>query len=65
MIDEEDRRRVNPFDWQAGFPAAFEGQDGGFDAVIGNPPWGQKQIAADDRINKYLTAHLSLHPGNL
>ncbi len=32
-------------DWQADFPAA--GQAGGFDVVIGNPPWGQKGIAAD------------------
>jgi len=30
-------RRVNPFDWATGFPAAM--QTGGFDCIIGNPPY--------------------------
>ncbi|MCK4539839.1 N-6 DNA methylase, partial [Candidatus Parcubacteria bacterium] len=30
--------RVNVFDWEAEFSKIIEG--GGFDAVIGNPPWG-------------------------
>ncbi len=38
LLDDETRARVNPFDWQASFPEVFK--DGGFDAVIGNPPWG-------------------------
>jgi len=38
LFDPEEVRRVNAFDWQAEFPAVFEA--GGFDAVIGNPPWG-------------------------
>ncbi|MGH9428834.1 MAG: Eco57I restriction-modification methylase domain-containing protein, partial [Terriglobia bacterium] len=37
LPDEEAMRRVNPFDWQAGFPEIMEA--GGFDAVIGNPPY--------------------------
>ena len=35
--DSEELRRVNPFDWQHQFPAIFS--SGGFDAVIGNPPY--------------------------
>jgi type I restriction-modification system DNA methylase subunit len=35
--DEEERYRVNPFNWQAAFPQVFT--LGGFDAVIGNPPY--------------------------
>jgi hypothetical protein len=35
--DEEERYRVNPFNWQAAFPQIYIA--GGFDAVIGNPPW--------------------------
>lgn len=35
--DEDEMRRVNPFDWNAGFPEII--QAGGFDAVIGNPPY--------------------------
>jgi type I restriction-modification system DNA methylase subunit len=35
--DSEELRRVNPFDWQREFPTIFS--SGGFDAVIGNPPY--------------------------
>jgi len=35
--DEEEIQRVNPFDWQRAFPQVFA--EGGFDAVIGNPPY--------------------------
>jgi hypothetical protein len=35
--DEEEIQRVNPFDWQRAFPHVFA--EGGFDAVIGNPPY--------------------------
>jgi len=35
--DEEERYRVNAFNWQAAFPHVFTA--GGFDAVIGNPPY--------------------------
>jgi transcriptional regulator of met regulon len=38
LPDEEAMRRINPFDWQAEFLEIMKA--GGFDAVIGNPPWG-------------------------
>lgn len=38
MFDEEERYRINVFDWQTAFPWLRE--TGGFDVVIGNPPWG-------------------------
>ena len=37
LPDEEEMRRVNLFDWQAEFPEAMAA--GGFDVVIGNPPY--------------------------
>jgi hypothetical protein len=37
LADEEERERVNAFNWQAAFPQVF--MQGGFDAVIGNPPY--------------------------
>ncbi|HEU5002590.1 MAG TPA: N-6 DNA methylase [Actinomycetota bacterium] len=43
---EELRRRVNPFDWRdegGGFGAIFA-RRGGFDAVIGNPPYTRVQV---------------------
>ncbi|MGA8148173.1 MAG: N-6 DNA methylase [Gallionellaceae bacterium] len=36
-LDEETVQRINVFDWQAAFPRVFKA--GGFDAVIGNPPY--------------------------
>lgn len=36
-IDPEELKRVNPFDWKLAFPEAM--QAGGFDCVIGNPPY--------------------------
>ncbi len=33
----EEMKRVNPFDWKQGFPDAIKA--GGFDCVIGNPPY--------------------------
>src|SRR5207244_8836641 len=37
LLDEEERYRINVFDWNAEFPEIFKA--GGFDAVIGNPPY--------------------------
>jgi len=39
LLDEEERYRINPFDWPAEFPDVFSGDSPGFDAVIGNPPY--------------------------
>ena len=40
--DPEELKRVNPFDWNAGFPEAMKA--GGFDCVIGNPPYVRQEI---------------------
>src|SRR5207237_10645664 len=37
FLDEEERFRINIFDWNAGFTEIMKA--GGFDAVIGNPPY--------------------------
>ncbi|MFH0802995.1 MAG: TaqI-like C-terminal specificity domain-containing protein, partial [bacterium] len=37
-LSDEERRRINPFDWEREFPEIM--RSGGFDAVIGNPPYG-------------------------
>ncbi|OHB84341.1 MAG: hypothetical protein A2V98_19805, partial [Planctomycetes bacterium RBG_16_64_12] len=40
LLDEEEVYRINAFDWEAEFPHIFKGNNAGFDAVIGNPPYG-------------------------
>jgi len=47
LFDEEEQYRINVFDWNAAFPATMK--SGGFDAVIGNPPYG----AASDEYTKH------------
>ena len=37
IVDSEEMKHVNPFDWKQRFPDAMKA--GGFDCVIGNPPW--------------------------
>jgi len=37
LVEQEERDRVNAFNWQAAFSQVFIA--GGFDAVIGNPPY--------------------------
>ncbi len=36
-ISREELSKLNPFDWEEEFPLVFD--EGGFDAVIGNPPY--------------------------
>jgi len=47
LVEEEERYRVNAFDWQRAFPQVFA--KGGFDTVIGNPPWGA-EFNKDEKI---------------
>ena len=37
LLDDDARYRVNVFDWKTGFPEVFN--QGGFDCVVGNPPY--------------------------
>jgi len=37
LLDDDARQRINVFDWQAEFSSIFS--SGGFDAIIGNPPY--------------------------
>ncbi len=51
-FDQEERYRINVFDWSAEFQQIMNA--GGFGAVIGNPPWGQKEIADQQGIKEYI-----------
>lgn len=51
--------RVNPFDWRAAFPDVWpEGAAGGFDVVLGNPPYVKLQnlMQVDPDVANYLSA---------
>ena len=38
---------LTPFHWPIEFPEVFEGEDGGFDAIVGNPPFAGKNTISD------------------
>ena len=57
--DEETRSRVNAFDWPAEFPEVFKA--GGFDAVIGNPPYVRQEMLGD--FKPYFQGHYKSYHG--
>ncbi len=56
LFSEERQERVNVFDWQATFAEVFA--KGGFDCVIGNPPYVKLQNfrRVDSEVAEYLAA---------
>jgi len=53
MFDEEERYRINVFDWNAEFTEIMK--NGGFDVVIGNPPWAfTKYVDWGNNIKDYI-----------
>lgn len=62
--NEEIRFRINPFDWASEFPMIFK--DGGFDAVIGNPPYVDSEwmTRTNPELREYCTAHYEVAKGN-
>ena len=67
LFEEEDHYRINVFDWQEAFLQVYEGEDPGFDAVIGNPPYIRIQALkefAPVEVEHYKTAYRSAGKGN-
>jgi fido (protein-threonine AMPylation protein) len=59
MPDEEEMRRVNPFDWKAEFPEIMRAS--GFDAVIGNPPYVRQEALSE--FKDYLAQRYETYDG--
>lgn len=55
---DEEQERINAFDWQAAFPEVFD--RGGFDAVVGNPPYVKLQNFR--RVHRDMTGFLQRKP---
>jgi type I restriction-modification system DNA methylase subunit len=56
---EKEIARINPFDWKDEFPEAFKA--GGFDAVVGNPPYVRQETLGD--IKDYFQKHYQTYHG--
>lgn len=45
---------TNPLHFPVAFPEVFEGDESGFDVVIGNPPWEEERIDEDNFWRRYI-----------
>ena len=63
LLGDEEKLRVNVFDWggEDGFAEIMSA--GGFDAVIGNPPYGFHQIHSD-YVKEYFKSHYASSIGS-
>jgi hypothetical protein len=52
---------ITPFHWQIEFPEVFERSRGGFDAMVGNPPFAGKNSLIDSNRDGYLDWLKTLH----
>jgi len=58
FLDEEEQYRINAFDWQKEFAPIMK--RGGFDAVIGNPPYVRQELLGNFK-DYFKTGYKSYH----
>ncbi len=51
LFDEEEKIKVNAFDWKSEFPEIMK--QGGFDTVVGNPPYSAKLSLETKKITSF------------
>jgi len=59
LFDQEEAFKINAFDWQKEFPDIME--SGGFDAVIGNPPYVRQETLGEQK--GYFQQHYRVYHG--
>jgi type I restriction-modification system DNA methylase subunit len=66
-LDFGEEKKIKPFNWQRTFPEVFK--QGGFDVVIGNPPYvfgrDWKSLGIGDNVKSYLGNHYKSSPYQL
>jgi hypothetical protein len=62
FLDDDERYRINAFDWSTEFAEILNSRRGGFDAVIGNPPYGA-HLSGEEA--EYLSARFEATAGDL
>ena len=58
-IDFGEEKKIKPFSWKKGFPEVFK--QGGFDAVVGNPPYG---ASVENHLKEYYQKKYVVTEGN-
>jgi hypothetical protein len=59
MFDDQQQRKINAFDWQKEFAPIFK--QGGFDAIIGNPPYVRQETLGE--FKDYFERHYKVYHG--
>ena len=59
LLDEDEMRRINTFDWVVEFSEIMG--NGGFDAVIGNPPYVRQEMLSD--LKEYFAQNYQVYHG--
>lgn len=54
---------IPPFHWQLEFPEVFARENGGYDAIVGNPPFAGKNTIIGGNARNYLPWLQTLHEG--
>ena len=67
QLDFGEEKKIKPFSWERGFPEVFKEQggpadrSGGFDVVIGNPPYVRQELLGD--LKTYYRSHYKVYHG--
>ena len=59
QLDFGEEKKIKPFNWQKAFPEVFV--KGGFDAVIGNPPYVRQELLGDQK--EYFSKKYTVYDG--
>jgi hypothetical protein len=65
FLTPKEERKINVFDWNVSFNDIFKSN--GFDCIIGNPPWGSKDVLTEKSILDYIvtTFNRDIHNMNI
>src|SRR6266851_1550121 len=61
LFDSGDERKLNPMNFEDAFPEVMK--RGGFDAIVGNPPYVLGRETFDTRAKRYLATHYAAFGG--
>ncbi len=61
ILDPETQYRINAFDWQNEFKSIFSGDNPGFHAVVGNPPYVRQEGLGEYK--NYFERHYAVYHG--
>ncbi|MBZ0186785.1 MAG: N-6 DNA methylase [Candidatus Obscuribacterales bacterium] len=62
LSHEDSSKAIRPFHWELEFPEVFDRGNGGFDVIVGNPPFAGKNTLIQGHRDGYLDWLKNIHP---